>query len=194
MRVGRYRPQADRIQDGRQLLDPRAQLVAATGRVLEHQPDRWRRLLQGGPHAVGDPPEPDICPDAAVGADVRVDERRTVGRSALQLVGQAGARLAGERLGGACEVDQVGRMDRDRPDPLAAQYAMNSSASGGGSGRRRHAVGLSLKIWSARAPICLDRRAARSSPCPTPRWSPTQAPRPATSGAVAALAVLGCGP
>ena len=57
--------------------------------------------------------------------------------------------------------------------PSRAQYAMNSSASGGGSGRRRQAVGLSLKIWSARAPICLDRRAARSSPFPTPRWSPT---------------------
>src|SRR5688500_16186008 len=50
---------------------------------------------------------------------------------------------------------------------------MNSGASSGGSGRRRQAVGLSLKIWSARAPIRRDRRAARISPRRTPRCRPT---------------------
>ena len=50
---------------------------------------------------------------------------------------------------------------------------MNSAASGGGSGRRRQAVGLSLKIWSACAPIWRDRRAARNNPFATPRWMPT---------------------
>src|SRR5688500_7033905 len=50
---------------------------------------------------------------------------------------------------------------------------MNSGASSGASGRRRQAVGLSLKIWSARAPIWRDRRAARSSPRRTPRCMPT---------------------
>ena len=50
---------------------------------------------------------------------------------------------------------------------------MNSGAASGGSGRRRHAVGLSEKIWSARAPICLARRAARTSPLSTPRCIPT---------------------
>ena len=37
---------------------------------------------------------------------------------------------------------------------------MNASASAGGSGRRRQAVGLSLKIWSARAPIWRELRTA----------------------------------
>src|SRR5688572_13859136 len=57
--------------------------------------------------------------------------------------------------------------------PFRAQYSTNSGALGGGSGRRRHAVGLSLKIWIARAPICLERRAAFMRPCCTPRWRPT---------------------
>ena len=50
---------------------------------------------------------------------------------------------------------------------------MKSGAASGGSGRRRHAVGLSLKIWRARAPIWRDRRAAFRRPPPTPRWMPT---------------------
>ena len=56
--------------------------------------------------------------------------------------------------------------------PSAAQYSTNLAASGGGSDRRRQAVGLSLKIWSAVAPICRARRPARSSPPATPRWIP----------------------
>src|ERR1700674_297518 len=51
---------------------------------------------------------------------------------------------------------------------------MNCAASAGGSGRRRQAVGLSLKIWRAVAPICRARRAARSRPPATPRWIPTR--------------------
>jgi hypothetical protein len=50
---------------------------------------------------------------------------------------------------------------------------MNSGAAIGGSGLRRQAVGLSLKIWGARAPICRDRRAAFTSPKRTPRCIPT---------------------
>ena len=50
---------------------------------------------------------------------------------------------------------------------------MNSGAASGGSGRRRQAVGLSEKICSAVAPICRDRRAAFTSPAPTPRCIPT---------------------
>jgi hypothetical protein len=38
---------------------------------------------------------------------------------------------------------------------------------------------LSLKIWSARAPIWRDRRAAASSPRAIPKWMPT---RGASSG------------
>ena len=41
------------------------------------------------------------------------------------------------------------------------------------SRRRLQAIGLSEKICSALAPICRDRRAARSSPRPTPRCMPT---------------------
>ena len=51
---------------------------------------------------------------------------------------------------------------------------MNSGASCGGSGRRRQAVGLSLKIWSACAPIWRDRRAAGISPFATPMCMPTR--------------------
>ena len=51
---------------------------------------------------------------------------------------------------------------------------MNCAASAGASGRRRQAVGLSLKIWSAVAPICRARRAAGISPLATPRWMPTR--------------------
>src|SRR5918992_731796 len=51
---------------------------------------------------------------------------------------------------------------------------MNSPASAGGSGRRRQAVGLSLKIWRARAPTWRERRAARSRPNRTPRCRPTR--------------------
>src|SRR5687767_307807 len=57
--------------------------------------------------------------------------------------------------------------------PSRAAYSTKAAASAGGSGRRRQAVGLSLKIWSARAPICRDRRAALSSPRWTPRCRPT---------------------
>ena len=42
----------------------------------------------------------------------------------------------------------------------------------GGSARRRHAVGLSLKIWSAVAPIWRARRAAFSSPLRDPQVDP----------------------
>ena len=57
--------------------------------------------------------------------------------------------------------------------PSRSPKPTNSGASRDGSGRRRQAVGLSLKIWSARAPIWRERRAARSRPFPTPRWRPT---------------------
>src|SRR2546423_12778193 len=50
---------------------------------------------------------------------------------------------------------------------------MKAPASRGASGRRRQAVGLSLKIWSAVAPIWRARRAARTRPFATPRWIPT---------------------
>ena len=50
---------------------------------------------------------------------------------------------------------------------------MNSGALAGGSGRRRHAVGLSLKICSALQPIWRARRAAYIRPLPTPRCIPT---------------------
>ena len=51
---------------------------------------------------------------------------------------------------------------------------MKSGAFGGGSLRRRQAVGLSLKIWSAVAPIWRARLAAGISPRWTPRWMPTR--------------------
>jgi hypothetical protein len=55
-----------------------------------------------------------------------------------------------------------------------AAYLAKSGASAGGSGRLRQAVGLSLKIWIAVAPICRARRAAFSSPPWIPRWIPTR--------------------
>src|SRR5919108_3186705 len=58
---------------------------------------------------------------------------------------------------------------------------MKAGASGGGSARRRHAVGLSLKIWSDVAPICRARRAAGRRPRATARCIPT---RGAPSGQV----------
>ncbi len=48
--------------------------------------------------------------------------------------------------------------------PSRAAYSTKAAASDGGSGRRRQAVGLSLKIWIARAPICRERRAAARRP------------------------------
>ena len=54
-----------------------------------------------------------------------------------------------------------------------AAYVTNAGASAGGSGRRRQAVGLSLKICSAVAPIWRARRAAFIRPEATPRWMPT---------------------
>lgn len=68
------------------------------------------------------------------------------------------------------------------PAPVA--YETKRGASAGGSGRRRQAVGLSEKIWSAVAPIWRARRAALSSPVATPRWIPT---RGASSGQVSRL-------
>ncbi len=53
-------------------------------------------------------------------------------------------------------------------------YATKAGAAAGGSGRRRQAVGLSLKIWSAVAPIWRARRAVFNRPMATPRWIPTR--------------------
>ena len=53
------------------------------------------------------------------------------------------------------------------------------SASGGGSARRRQAVGLSLKIWRADAPISTARSATRTRPRPIGRWRPPVALRAA---------------
>src|SRR5512134_3287804 len=58
--------------------------------------------------------------------------------------------------------------------PCDAAYATTAGASAGGSARRRQAVGLSLKIWRAVAPICRARRAAFRKPPATPRWMPTR--------------------
>src|SRR5688500_5061424 len=53
-------------------------------------------------------------------------------------------------------------------------YSMKSAALAGGSRRRRQAVGLSLKICSAVAPICRARRMAGIRRRATPRWMPTR--------------------
>jgi hypothetical protein len=58
--------------------------------------------------------------------------------------------------------------------PALAQYATKAGASAGGSGLRLHAVGLSLKICRALAPIYLARLAAGNRPLATPRWIPTR--------------------
>src|SRR5690606_24737937 len=65
--------------------------------------------------------------------------------------------------------------------PSRAVYSMKAGASAGGSGRRRQAVGLSLKIWSARAPICRARRAAGRRPRPGARGAPVPVMEPPTN-------------
>ena len=47
-----------------------------------------------------------------------------------------------------------------------------ASSSIGGSARRRQAVGLSVQIWSASAPISWARSTARTMPVASGRWAP----------------------
>ncbi len=64
----------------------------------------------------------------------------------------------------------IGRMSN------STSLARNASASAGGFARRRQAVGLSVKICSAVAPISLARSTARTIPLPSGRWAPRRRP------------------
>ena len=77
-------------------------------------------------------------------------------------------------------------MDRDHLDPLTGAVLHEGRCVRRHSGRLRQAVGLSLKIWSARAPICRDRLAALSNPRSMPRWRPTSGASAARRVAAAA--------
>ena len=73
-------------------------------------------------------------------------------------------------------------MDGERRDLRPRPAARGTRAiSGDGSARRRQAVGLSLKIWSAVAPISAARSAALTMPSAEARWAPRRRP----SGSIA---------
>ena len=113
---------------------------------------------------------------APVRPDVDVDEPRPVQLGHAQLVGQdvhgPPVRL-GVRAG---EVDEVGGMDRERGDAVAGEPLPERRQLARGRGRRRHEVGLSLKTWSADAPISAARSAALTMPCPSGRCAPSRRP------------------
>ena len=102
----------------RQLLQGGSQVVAAARAVLQDQAHARRRLVQHGGHVPRDQPQALRVPHAAVGADVGVDQARPVPRGALHLVDEPGKGLAGERLRGAGEVDEVAGVDGDGADPF----------------------------------------------------------------------------
>ena len=68
--------------------------------------------------------------------------------------------------------------------PYAASRLRNSGSSFGGAVRRRHAVGLSEKIWIASAPISCARSTAFTIPVPSGRWAPRRRPSGSIRGIV----------
>ena len=68
-------------------------------------------------------------------------------------------------------------MDRDRGDVVGREPRRGTRAARrGGSGRRRHAAGLSVNTWIADAPISAARSAALTMPSPSGRWAPIRRP------------------
>ena len=167
------------LVDRAELLHRRSHPEATTGAVLEHQEDAGA----ASPTAsmtdrmpCGEALDPGRRAIAPVRPDVDVDEPRPVQLGHAQLVDQdvhgPPVRL-GVRAG---EVDEVGGMDRERGDAVTREAIPERRQLQRRRGRRRHEVGLSLKTWSADAPISAARSAALTMPCPSGRWAPSRRP------------------
>src|SRR5437870_12775619 len=98
-----------------------------------------------------------------------VDKRGPVRRGALELVSEPGPRLRRERLRAACKVDEVAGVDGHGSNSGLLEVGDEFGRVARAASRRLQAVGLSLKIWRAVAPIWRALRAARMRPVPTPR-------------------------
>ena len=105
-----------------------------------------------------------------------VDEAGAVRRGDPHLLGQDRDGLLAEAVLRTGEVDQVRRMDRDRPDIELGDAGPELRQLGGGSVRRRQDVGLSAKTWRARAPMTRARSTALTIPSPSGRCAPSRRP------------------
>ena len=75
------------------------------------------------------------------------------------------------------------------PMSSSIRRSRKAGPSAGGAARRRHAVGLSAKTWSASAPISCARSTALTMPRPSGRWAPRRRP----SGSIRGMVRRGCG-
>ena len=101
-----------------------------------------------------------------------------------QVAGEDLHRAPEEVLLGPGEVDQVRGVDGDRPDVELGQASPEAAARPAARRRRRQAVGLSAKIWSASAPISCARSTALTMPAPRGRWAPRRRPSGSIRGIV----------
>ena len=128
--VGGVEAKADVLDvvDGGQLhrvgevFDAAADAVAAAGRRFEyqHRAAHFYRLGDAR-YAVDQAAQSFLSAEPAVRPDVDVDEARTVRRPHLQFADHRGDGLLVKFLIGASQVDQIRRMDRQRPDVQLGQ-------------------------------------------------------------------------
>jgi hypothetical protein len=151
-----------RVEDHRQLLDRGADREAAAGRVLQNDQRRaedrpWREAVRGSLEAVDEPSQ--------AGVDGRLRDASRRGRSrtgpelggVLQLVAHQLHGLPEQLVVRPGQVDEVGGVDGDRPDVQLDEPPPERLGFGRRLGPARQAVGLSLKICRADAPISAAR-------------------------------------
>ena len=152
-----------RLGDGGQLGDVGAESEAAPRRVLEHDRRSVEPAVDLGEHE-GQPVRqalrPELDAGTAVRADVDVDEPRQ--RSRAPPAGRRRGRPTdrpNESSSGPARLTRYEAWMAIGPDVELAEPRAERAASAGGFARRRQAVGLSPKTWSAVAPISWrDRR------------------------------------
>ena len=144
---------------------------------------RPRRGRQREP--VGESAGPGLDAGVTMRPDVDVDEPPEIARGRPQVAREDLDRPLEESSSGPGEVDEVRGVDGDRPDVELGQAGPERGLLARRLDcRRRQAVGLSPKIWSASAPISWARSTALTIPPPRVRWAPSRRPSGSIRGIV----------
>ena len=132
--------------------------------------DRRRRA---GRRARRDPGRRAVAP---VRPDVQVEEPRPVRWATRSSLASTSTERRARSGSGPARFTRYGAWIASGAMPCSASRSRNAGELDRQTRRRCHEVGLSVKTWSADAPISAARSAAFTMPCPSGRCAPSRRP------------------